>query len=126
MLLLRKVSFGWIKHTNTKFIKTNQKIIYFLTFRPVRDYAAGTEYKPIPPVSCFLFSLPSKIQFVINNNQRPPKLLHIWCSPNTNKAMTVKIHQLKLILTYTELQLQLQVWLNEQIGHLQSHVLNKH
>ena len=30
--ILRKVSFGWIKHTSTKFIKNNQKILYFWRF----------------------------------------------------------------------------------------------
>ena len=30
--LLRKVSFGWIKRTNTNFIENNQKVIYFWRF----------------------------------------------------------------------------------------------
>ena len=32
IILLRKVSFGWIKHTNTNFIENNQKVIYFWRF----------------------------------------------------------------------------------------------
>ena len=30
--VLRKVSFGWITHTNIKFIKNNQKVLYFWRF----------------------------------------------------------------------------------------------
>jgi len=46
---LRKVSFGWIKHTSSKFIKHNQKILYFWRFdlyqRPSSEEAHHFQYR---------------------------------------------------------------------------------